>query len=234
MATVNTMFCINDVEALWPRINRCYRYDSNEKRSVPCDALDDGARYEINFRMNKPRANELWTAMREAYKIKADTQDNWPKKFDNPFKKDEDGTFIFKASLKGAYGKEVTRKPTQYDSRNTELDEDFMLTTGSTVNVAVSFTPYNGSMGTGVSLRLRAVQVIKYALFESRSPFDTAEGFAVSKDDSPFADGIDIEEVQEEGEEEELKEPVKIAKKSTLAKVKKKQDLDALVEAWEE
>jgi hypothetical protein len=228
------MFCINDVEALWPRINRCYRYDSNEKRSVPCDALDDGAKYEINFRMDKARATELWTAMRGAYKAKAATQDDWPKKFDNPFKKDEDGTFTFKASLKGAYGKEVTRKPTQYDARNTELDGDFMLTTGSTVNVAVSFTPYNGSIGTGVSLRLRAVQVIKYALLESWSPFGSTDGFVMADDDNPFADGIDIEEVQETGEEEELKEPVKIAKKSTPAKVKKKQDLDALVEAWEE
>ena len=229
MAEVNTGFCINDVEALWPRINRCYRYDNNEKRSVPCDAFDDGAKYEISFRMDKPRANELWSAMLDAYKAKAATQDSWPKKFDNPFKKDDDGTFIFKASLKGAYGKEVTRKPTQYDSRNTELDADFMLTTGSTVNIAVSFTPYNASMGTGVSLRLRAVQVIKYALLESRSPFDTAEGFAVAEDVSPFANGIDIEEV-----EEEEKEPVKVPKKAAVAKVSKKAELGALVDAWDE
>lgn len=229
MAEVSTGFRINDVEALWPRINGCYRYDNNEKRSVPCDAFDDGAKYEISFRMDKPRANELWGAMLAAYKAKAATQDSWPKKFDNPFKKDDDGTFIFKASLKGAYGKEVTRKPTQYDSRNTELDADFMLTTGSTVNIAVSFTPYNASMGTGVSLRLRAVQVIKYALLESRSPFDTAEGFAVAEDVSPFANGIDIEEV-----EEEEKEPVKVPKKAAAAKVSKKAELGALVDAWDE
>ena len=229
MAEVNTGFCINDVEALWPRINRCYRYDNNEKRSVPCDAFDDGAKYEISFRMDKPRANELWAAMREAYKAKADTQDSWPKKFDNPFKKDDDGTFTFKASLKGAYGKDATRKPTQYDSRNTELDADFMLTTGSTVNIAVTFTPYHASMGTGVSLRLRAVQVIKYALLESRSPFDTADGFAVSEDVSPFANGIDIEEVEEEEEE-----PIEIPKKAVAAKVSKKAELDALVGAWDE
>jgi|TARA_R110000765_G_scaffold92829_1_gene175188 hypothetical protein len=227
MAEVNTGFRINDVEALWPRINRCYRFDNSEKRSVPCDASDDGAKYEISFRMDKPRANELWSAMLDAYKAKAATQDSWPKKFDNPFKKDDGGTFIFKASLKGAYGKEVTRKPTQYDSRNTELDADFMLTTGSTVNIAVTFTPYHASMGTGVSLRLRAVQVIKYALLESRSPFDTAEGFAVSEDVSPFANGIDIEEV-----EEEEKEPVKVSKKAAV-RVSKKPELDALVDAWE-
>ena len=70
MAEVSTGFRINDVEALWPRINGCYRYDNNEKRSVPCDAFDDGAKYEISFRMDKARANELITSIWTLEKVK--------------------------------------------------------------------------------------------------------------------------------------------------------------------
>ena len=231
MAEASPIFRINDVEALWPRINRCYRFDNKKKKSVPCDAFDDGAKYETSFRMNKAQAKKLWTAMLAAYKEKAATQDGWPDKFDNPFTKGEDGTFTFKASLKGAYGKDATRKPTQYDARNTVLDEDFMLTTGSTVNIAVSFTPYNGSIGTGVSLRLRAVQVIKYAVMESRSPFDTTEGFAVTAEvENPFDTAS---EAAESGDEVVIEEPVKVSKKATPAKATNK-DLDALVDAWDD
>ena len=34
---------INDVEALWPKINRTYKFDSAEQRSIPCNATDAGA-----------------------------------------------------------------------------------------------------------------------------------------------------------------------------------------------
>jgi len=236
MAEASPIFLIDDVEALWPRINRCYRFDNKKKKSVPCGAFDDGAKYETSFRMNKAQAKKLWAAMLTAYKEKAATQDGWPDKFDNPFTKDEDDAFTFKASLKGAYGKDATRKPTQYDARNTVLDEDFMLTTGSTVNIAVSFTPYNGSIGTGVSLRLRAVQVIRYAIMKSRSPFGTTEGFAVTAEvENPFDanERHPTPEDTESGDEVVIDEPVKVSKKVTPAKATNK-DLDSLVDAWDD
>ena len=75
MAT-NTQYVINGVEALWPRINKTYRFDAGENRSIPCDPLDDGAKYETKFRMDKDTAKNLFIAMTEAYQSLYNTTQN--------------------------------------------------------------------------------------------------------------------------------------------------------------
>ena len=110
-------FMVGQVEALWPRLNTTYRFDNKEKRSVPCDVFEDGAKYELTFRMSSAQAKKLYSHMKAAYAEKA--AGDWPEKFDNPFTKEEEGTYTFKTSLKGAYGKDATRKPSQYDASNT-------------------------------------------------------------------------------------------------------------------
>jgi hypothetical protein len=134
-----TPFRINDVEALWPRLNTTYKFDKKEKRSVPCDIFDDGAKYEVSFRMSNEQAKKLFSEMKDAFAEKA--ADDWPEKFDNPFTKEENNTYTFKSTLKGAYGKNATRKPAQYDAHNTRLNDDFLLTTGSTVNIVGYLCP---------------------------------------------------------------------------------------------
>jgi hypothetical protein len=226
-------FRINNVEALWPRINTTYKFDNKQKRSVQCDPFDDGASYEISFRMTKDQAKELFTSMKAAYKEKS--EGGWPDKFDNPFKKDaEDGSYTYKARLKGAYGKDATRKPAQYDAANTKLADDFLLTTGSTVNIAGVFYPYhNNSMGTGVSLRLNAVQVIKYVPMQMSSPFEATEGFEAGEA-SPFASNKTSEADELEDDlEDEVKEPKKVVKKAS-AKKAKDPELDAIVDDWDD
>ena len=76
------------------------------------------------------------------------------------------GGFLFthKAKLNAAYNGQTTTKPVQWDAKLNKLPEDFRLTSGSTVNVFVTGIPYSGSMGAGVSLRLKMVQVIKFVL----------------------------------------------------------------------
>ena len=69
---------INDVNALYPRIDKPYRFDATENRSVPCDALDEGAAYEMSFEMTKDQAKELFKAMAEAYQEKR--EDKWPER----------------------------------------------------------------------------------------------------------------------------------------------------------
>ena len=219
-------FMIGQVEALWPRLNTTYRFDNKEKRSVPCDVFEDGAKYELSFRMSNAQAKKLYSQMKAAYTEKA--ADDWPEKFDNPFNKEEEGTYTFKTSLKGAYGKDATRKPTQYDASNTKLPEDFMLTTGSTVNIAGVCVPYHAKgVGTGVSLRLNAVQVTNYVPMQMSSPFEVTEGFE--------ADGANPFQSAEEPEvaEDEIDEPKKVAKKSASAKAKDP-ELDAIVDDWDD
>ncbi len=233
MANTNSSYIIENVEALWPRINKPYRFDNAENRTVPCTAFDDGAKYEIKFRMTKDQAKALYLEMCKAYEERKEK--GWPEKVDNPFTKDDDGMYVYKATLKGAYGKEATLKPVQVDSNGSKLPEDFMLTTGSTVNVAVIFVPYN-MREAGISLRLKAVQVIKYVPMESSTPFGKVEGgFTFQKDDNPF-EVVEAKPTTNviEGEFGDAPEPKKVSKKATPKPKKTDADLASIVDDWDD
>ena len=230
----NLLYIVEDVEALWPKINRPYRFDNKEKRSVPCDATDDQAKYEIDFRMTKGQAQDLWKAMSNAYA--SQKEESWPEKIKNPFKKDEEGgTFTFKSKLAAAYNGNATPAPAQYDAKNKQLDESFELTTGSTVNVAVVFVPYSiDKERTGVSLRLKGVQVTNYVPRKSISPFKSVDGFASddSSDDNPFEEVV-ADTASEEEDTFEVEEPKKMSKKSVAPKEEKSEIADVLSE-WDD
>lgn len=210
---------INNVTAMWPRINRTYKYDSAEQRSVPCNPTDEGSAYTLQFRMNEEQAKALYKQMKLAYDSKKES--SWPEKFVMPFKKDDDGMFTHKAKLKGAYGNEPTRKPVHYDAKGIKLPEDFMLTNGSLVNVAIVFVPYN-MRDNGVSLRLRAVQVIDLKPMQDDSPFTAVEGFEATASENPFEEDTPIQE------------PKKIVKKVTPEPKKGGDDLASIVDNWDD
>jgi len=190
----------------------------------------------MSFKMNETQAKELMSAMASVYKEKRESK--WPEKFPVPFTKDDEGMYIGKAKLKGAYGKDATSKPKQYDAKNKELPEDFQLTSGSTVNLAVVLVPYSMASA-GVSLRLRAVQVTKYIPLQVASPFDSVDGFSADEisddDESPFFE-IETESSSEVDNVIELpvEEPKKKAAKVKTAAPKEKEDLSDLVDAWDD
>ena len=211
---------INNVEAMWPRINRTYKYDTVEQRSVPCSPTDEGSAYTLQFRMTEEQAKALYKQMKLSYDSKKET--NWPQKFVMPFKKDEDGSYTHKAKLKGSYDNEPTRKPAHYDAKGAKLPEDFMLTNGSIVNVAVVCVPYN-VRDNGVSLRLRAVQVVDLKPMKEDNPFDVVDGFQADEkgEDNPFDD-------------EPVETPKKVAKKSAPAPKEDAEDLASIVDNWDD
>jgi len=178
-------YTIKNVKALWPRINKTYKYSAEEQRSVPCDPKDPNAAYEMSIKMTRDQAKVLLDEMRKAYAAKRKPE--WPEEFNMPFKKDGDEIFIAKSKLKGNYNGELTNGVGQYDAKGNKLADDFMLTTDSTVNVAVTFVPYN-MRDAGVSLRLRAVQVIEHKPLEQASPFAAMEGFVSIADTMPKDD----------------------------------------------
>ena len=191
---------IKNVEALYPRVNTTYKFDSQEMKSVKCDPSDPAAVYETSFRMTSDQAKELWKEMTKAYAERK--QAGWPDKPNNPLRKEDDtGCYIGKAKLKGNYNGELTKGVPQYDAKNNKLDDEFLLTSGSKINLAVTFVPYN-MREAGVSMRLRAIQVVEYReMAEAPNPFDTvADGYtaqpatpftaapaAPSKPDAPFS-----------------------------------------------
>ena len=73
---VKLNYNINNVEALWPRIDKTYKYDTMEQRTIPCNPTDDGASYTIQFRMTTDQAKELWDNMAKAYIAKKES--SWP------------------------------------------------------------------------------------------------------------------------------------------------------------
>ena len=174
---------IKNVTALWPRINRPYKFDSVEQRSAPCDAVDPMGAYEMSFEMSRDAAKDLWAEMLKAYASKK--QAGWPDKPVSPFKTSDDGTVIGKVKLKSSYNGELTKAPLQVDAANKKLPDDFLLTTGSTVNLAVTFVPYN-MREAGVSMRPRAVQVLEYKPMEEQNPFEVTTGYAAPAQDDPF------------------------------------------------
>ena len=65
-----TNHILRGVTALYPRINRTYKFDpaaGERGKTVPCDTMEEGAKYEINFRMTEAQAKELYAAMALCY-----------------------------------------------------------------------------------------------------------------------------------------------------------------------
>ena len=237
-------YIIENVEILYPRINQPYKFDQaagENGKSVPCDPFDEGAKYETKFRMDKDQAKALYGQMDAAYQ--KSKEKGWPEKIDFPFEKQEDGSFVGKAVLKAAYGKDATNPPKQFDAKSKELPEDFKLTTGSTANVAVTFYPYN-MRDAGVSVRLRAVQVIKYLPMEAASPFGVvADGFEMDSD-NPFETVSPVAEApkavvsddlfgDDTAEEAPVEQPKKTAKKKSVAPKQEDKDLASIVDNWD-
>ena len=191
-------------------INQPYKFDEKLNRSMPCNALDDGASYSISFRMDEPTAKALYQAMQASYQ--ANKKEKWGDRLDRKslFTKEDEGTYLYKANLKGAYNKQKTIPPMQVDSKGTRLPEDFLLTTDRSVNIAVTFNPYKGYGKESVNLRLKGVQVVKYIPLEDKNQFDVVEdGFTVENDSDMFKSNESIAV-----EEEEIEEPKKVAKET--------------------
>ena len=228
----NTTYLLKGVKARYPRLDQPYRFDNKagaNGQTVPCDAMEDGAKYEMEFVMDGDQAKKLYGAMAAAYKAAKDK--SWPAKLEMPFKQQEDKTLVAKTNLKAAYNGRATGGPAQFDADNKRMGADFQLTTGSTINVALELVPYKMS-SCGVSLRLRGVQVIDYAPMQTTSPFDVEEGF--TKDSSPTEEesaedmfGV----VEEEDDDTSVAEPTKRTK-DKAEKPDDDDDLSALLDEW--
>ena len=176
--------------------------------------------------MSTDQAKDLHKAMTKAYNAKRDK--SWAAKFTVPFEKQDDGTVVGKANIKATFGDRPTGIPAQFDADNKRLDDDFLLTTGSTINLAVELVPYKMA-NTGVSLRIRGVQVIKYIPYSAPSPFESEEGF--SKGDTSDEAEESVDDIFGPVEEAVAEEPVKRPKKKTETPPAD-DDLSDVIDEW--
>tara|TARA_R110001583_G_scaffold5306_5_gene28829 strand:- start:786 stop:1505 length:720 start_codon:yes stop_codon:yes gene_type:complete len=235
-------YFIENVEALWPKIDRTYVFDQKVKSSVPCDPRDNGASFSIQFRMDSDTAKALFSQMKAAWL--ANREKSWPEKLTmeaSSLVRDDDGTVKGTSNIKGAYKGEVTARPLQVDSQGTPMPDDFQLTTGSTVSIAVTFTPYHMSKDNwGVSLRLKAVQVIKLASPMVRNPFGVVEGGFVLEDNNPFAKTAPVksnnvlEAAPADDDDGFDEEPVKKTAKKAETAPSESADINAIIDDWDD
>ena len=238
-------YIIENVEALWPKLNQTYAFDKKANKHMPCGPRDTNAAFSVDFRADSATAKALFAQMSAAYN--ANKEKSWPQELTleaSPLVKDDDGTFKGTSNIKGAYSGRITEKPVELDSQGNTLPEDFELTTGSTVNIAVTFYPYYMSeKNWGVSLRLQAVQVIKYVPRPVRNPFGKVEGGYVAEVDEAeetakkIFKSNNVLEVAEEAVVIDMfdEEPVKkTAKKAETASSEDKLDLTNIVKGWDD
>ena len=235
MAEAN-LHLIERVEALYPKLHQTYRYDKKippKGKTVPCGPTEDGAKFEMDFKMTESQAKELYSHMEAAYKAEADK--DWPDmpKHTEIFNRDDEGNFIGTVQLKGQFNGNVTEPPLIVDSKNKKLPPEFRLTTGSLVNLGVNLIPYNMSTN-GVSLRIKAVQVIKLVEKKAHSPFRAIDdGWVIEDEDDPstvFLSTADTAPV----EEDEVPAPKKVSKKTEGAAPPPDEDLASIVDDWDD
>ena len=233
----NETFIIANVTAMYPKIDKPYRYDdkAGEKGGwVECKATDAGAVYKTNFVMEQSVAEDLYTRMEKIYA--GSRRPNWPEELKAPveiFKETDEGTWEGSTNIKGQYNNRIVPVPDQFDSNANLLPEGFQLTSGSTVNIMVEFVPYAMSKENyGVSLRLRQVQVVKLAERQAYNPFKKVEGGFVAGNETTPSFGA-LPEI-EDGMEE-VKEPEKVVKMKSKEKATTpatEEDLSGLVNKW--
>ena len=111
--------------------------------------------------------------------------------------------FKMKPSFKSKTGEQVDQRPQVFDSKLQPLTEESCLGSGSEGKVSFDAVPYNTSFGCGITLRLRAVQIIDLVQYNggnsASSGFEIEEGFvedeskvapaAATKQEAPQAEG---------------------------------------------
>jgi len=167
------------VTAKYPRLNQTYKFDTMENKTIPCNALDDGASYTLDFEVNNDDAQAFLDKIDAVYKEagKADTKRKWKAEPTYTPYKEIDGVPQIKSKLKGSYSGEKTNPPVQKDADSNKLPEDFELTTGSKVNVWGQLFAYNTGAVSGVGFRLKGVQVLELAERAENDPFEITDGF---------------------------------------------------------
>ena len=119
--------------------------------------------YKVTLELSPVNAKNLLKHIDDGIKLATkDSKSN--KTAQLPYKTDENGNMQFnfkcKASGVSKTGQNWEEKPKVFDSKGTPISKDILVWGGTTMKVAYEIIPYSNNMlGSGVSLRLKAVQV---------------------------------------------------------------------------
>jgi hypothetical protein len=120
-----------------------------------------------------------------------------------PFSEDEDGNIVFNFKLKASgirqNGEKWSQRPVLYDSKGNIFDpQNNIIWGGTEAKVAFQTIPYFvGAVGAGVSLRLKAVQIIELV-----TGTHNASSFGFKEEEGFEAEGKDEDVALEEAKTE--------------------------------
>ena len=160
-----------------PKGTAVYPYLNDPDRKFNADGV-----YSVALRMEADHASAFMTSLDSLHEqhIATTMEDQGKKELKIaplPMKKVEhDGKetgeveFRFKLNAKGkSQGKEWQQRPTVFDSKGHKIDTDKVkIGSGSTIKVGFEVVPYyTATIGCGLSLRMKAVQVIDLVEYDS-------------------------------------------------------------------
>lgn len=179
--------------ALWPHLNE------------PDTKFDKDGSYSVNLVLDKEQTENIKEKLAGVLEeFIASGESKTKKKAPMPIKEDKDqdgkptGNYQIKFKLRAvgqSRGERWEQRPALFDSQGQPLTEQ--IGNGSKIKVGAEVVPYSTAMaGTGVTLRLKAVQVIEL----SGSGGDNFEAWSFSKEEGFTTSG---EQKQEQEEVEE-------------------------------
>ena len=143
------------------------------------------------------KAIDFLTEQHEAAvaKAKKENAGKRVKESELPFIENDDGTVTFKFKLKAKVtpkkGDPFEQKPALFDAKGKPLTGEPKVGGGSTIKVCYEVVPYYTAIaGAGVSLRLKAVQIIELKEYSGGGNaesygFCEEDGFEAGEDDTP-------------------------------------------------
>lgn len=150
--------------AVWPKLTK------------PDTKFNADGEYNVKLRIPSEEAKDLITSLDNAYALaQEDAKDKNPgkkiKAASQPYTEELDDqgnetgnilvSFKCKAKITDKQGNVRNNAPRLFDSKNQEFPKDQDIWGGSTLRIAFNAIPYYTAMaGAGISLRLKAVQVI--------------------------------------------------------------------------
>jgi len=152
--------------------------------------------YSVKLSLPREDAKELVALMKAELKTyKENNSIKGTDKF-NIAKDEEAGTLTFKTKLPAIIplkdGTQWEQKLAIYDAKGNLMPKDISIWSGTQGKLQVELRPYSMAGNTGVSLRLKAVQVIELVEGESKSenesPFEEEEGYTTDNEPSPFSE----------------------------------------------
>jgi hypothetical protein len=161
--------------AIYPRLTQPdTKFDKDGVYSVDLE-LDPTDKTASSF------IDSLKKAAEEAYKAECEKKGGKKlKRCDLPVKETDDGKVRIKFKLKAKAGNEEkswTQKPMIFDASGTALQTPPNIGSGSRIKVAFEVVPYFTAMvGAGISLRMKAVQLLELKEYTPGDNFD-AYGF---------------------------------------------------------